>query len=164
MSAVLTLLLLAAVLLPSRPVHAAPTGLQLTSPFDWLASPCSGLYRAMADHGLNPDVPTLGVTYMERRPHVVLLPVLAAVATDPALWDNPALLRERMRQAVEAFYPGGVSASINQARQDINAALFPEPQTMGAYWVRATLNDPLLGPPWASVLTAGPLDPVTTSC
>jgi hypothetical protein len=146
-------LTLAVALLACAPRAAAEEQLA-DGDFGYLSNPCAGVYRALQDRGLNPDVPTLGVNFLFQNAHAVLAPVLAEVATDPSLLFDTGLLRERIRDTTERFYPAVMAERVATARAQINAALTADPRPPGAVYVAAVLQDPTRGPPWVRVLTA----------
>jgi hypothetical protein len=132
-----------------RPAAAAQ---QSDVDLGYLANPCRGVYRALLDQGLNPDAPTYGITQTFQNAHVLLLPVLADLATDPSLIDDTGRLRGRIQEAARSTV--GMSERWTAAIARLAPAMNADPPSPGMAYIWSVLRDPTLGPPWIRVLTA----------
>jgi hypothetical protein len=121
-----------------------------------LANPCHGWAQVALATGQNPYSLGLGTRLMRSRPFWAFFPVLAELAANPTLADDPRVLLERMGAQIRAGTTGGSgwprsSMEAAQWLEQMEAAArmatwSPADAPSGWRLLAAILDDPDLGP------------------
>ena len=91
---------------PRSTHQAVETGKGAGAVYEHLANPCTGIMHALLELGVNPLSEDERVRQLGRSAWSLMLPVLAEVAANPTLADDPAVLRGCIRDQVTASLRG----------------------------------------------------------